>query len=95
MCHVNFLVTEVRKSGLLLMVLFTEQLEEHTGLTRNVLLVVPRPLCLGKSAGCRNAFISLGQVGRCAERVECIELEVFVQELCGLFGTLALFRILQ
>lgn len=39
--------------------------------------------------------ISLGQVGRCAGRVECIELELFVQKLCGLFGTFALFRVLQ
>lgn len=43
----------------------------------------------------QNVFISLGQVGRCVERVECIELEVCVRELCGSFGTSALFRVSQ
>lgn len=50
---------------------------------------------LTEEHGLQNIFISLGQVGRSVERVECIELEVFAQELCGWFGTLALFRVWQ
>lgn len=41
----------------------------------------------------QHSFISPGQVGCYVERVECIELEVFMQELCGLFGTVAPFRV--
>jgi hypothetical protein len=56
---------------------------------------VPRPFVLTGEHRLQNIFISPGQVGRSVERVECIELEVFAQELCGWLGTLALFRVLQ
>lgn len=56
-------------------------------------LVVPRPFVLTEEHCPQHVFISLRQVGCYVERVERIELEVFMQELCGLLGTLTLFRV--
>lgn len=57
-------------------------------------LVVPRPFVLTEEHSLQPVFISLGQVGCYVEGVGwCIELEVFMQALCGLFGTFVLFKV--